>query len=88
MYDYVIKTLGNVRYVLDLERNLISLGALDLKGYKYTNEGGVLKVSRSALIETKGQKKTINLYVLLGFIVASEATVTTSFLLNCGVTGL
>ena len=50
MFDDVVRTLGNVKHVPDLKRNLISLGTLDSKGHKYTGEGGVLKVSKGALI--------------------------------------
>ncbi|KAF3665269.1 Retrovirus-related Pol polyprotein from transposon TNT 1-94 [Capsicum annuum] len=45
MFDGVVRTLGDVRYVPDLKRNLISLSTLDLSGYRYTGEGGVLKKS-------------------------------------------
>ena len=43
MFDGVVRTLGDVRHVHDLKRNLISLSTLDAKGYKYTCEGGVKK---------------------------------------------
>ena len=46
MFDGVVRTLGDVRHVPDLKRNLISLSTLDTKGYKYTSEGGVLKTSK------------------------------------------
>ena len=42
MFDGVLRTLGDVRHVLGLKRNLISLSTLDAKGYKYTGEGRVL----------------------------------------------
>ena len=48
--DGVVRTLGGIKHVLDLKRNLISLSALDTKGYKYTIEGGVLKISKGALV--------------------------------------
>ncbi|KAF3634914.1 putative vacuolar-processing enzyme-like [Capsicum annuum] len=43
MFNGVVRTLGDVRYVPDLKRHLISLSTLDSNGYKYTGEGGVLK---------------------------------------------
>lgn len=55
MLDGVVRTLGAVRHILDLKRNLISLCTLDSKVYKYIGEGGVLKVRKSALIVMKGQ---------------------------------
>ena len=54
MFDGVVRTLGDVRHILDLKRNLISLSTLDSKGYKYTSEGGVLKISKGALAVMKG----------------------------------
>ncbi|PON40738.1 hypothetical protein TorRG33x02_339640, partial [Trema orientale] len=77
MFDGVIRTLGGVRHVPDLKRNLISLSTLDSKGYKYTSEGGVLKVSKGALVVMKGQKRLAELYVLLGSTVIGEAAVST-----------
>ena len=46
MFNGVVRTLGDVRHVPDLKRNSISLSTLDAKGYKYTSEGGVLKISK------------------------------------------
>ena len=46
MFDGVVCTLGDVRHAPNLKRNLISLSTLDSKGYKYTGEGGVLKISK------------------------------------------
>ena len=46
MFDGVVFTLGDVRHVPDLKRNLISLSTLDAKGYTYTDEGGLLKISK------------------------------------------
>ncbi|RVX13013.1 Retrovirus-related Pol polyprotein from transposon TNT 1-94 [Vitis vinifera] len=43
--DKTCRTLGDVRHVLNLKRNLILLSILDSKWYKHTSEGGVLKGS-------------------------------------------
>ena len=59
MFDGVVRILGDVRYVPNLKRNLISLSTLDEKGYKYTSEGGVLKISKGALVVMKGHQKTV-----------------------------
>ena len=56
MHDGVVRTLGEVRYVPVLKKNLISSGALDTSGYKIMLEGGVLKVLSSALAMMKGKK--------------------------------
>jgi hypothetical protein len=36
MYDGIIRTLTDVRHILDMSKNLISLSTLDGKGYKYS----------------------------------------------------
>ncbi|KAI9180602.1 hypothetical protein LWI28_006414 [Acer negundo] len=54
MHDGTIRRLTDVRYVPDLKKNLISLGVLDVSGYKVTMEGGVLKVVRDAFLVMKG----------------------------------
>ncbi|CAN1242735.1 Retrovirus-related Pol polyprotein from transposon TNT 1-94 [Linum perenne] len=58
MFEGVVRTLTDVRHIPDLKRNLISLSTLDSKGYKYTGEGGVLKVSKGSLVIMKGDMKT------------------------------
>jgi hypothetical protein len=60
-----------VRHVPTMSRNLISLSTLDLKGYKYSASGGVLKVSKGSLIIMKGDMKAANLYVLRGDTITS-----------------
>lgn len=46
MFDRIVSTLGDVRYVPDLKKNFISLSTLDSNGYRYTGEGGFLKVTK------------------------------------------
>lgn len=36
MFDRVVRTLGGVAYVPKMRWNLISLGQLDSKGYRYS----------------------------------------------------
>ena len=52
IFDGIVKTLGDVKHVPYLKRSLISLSTLDLKWYKYTGEGGALKVSTAQSIRT------------------------------------
>lgn len=61
--DGVVKTLTNDRYIPDLKRNLISLGTFESLECKYSAEGGVLKVSKDALIVMKANRIG-SLYVL------------------------
>lgn len=74
--------------ILNLKRNLITLSTLYSKGYKYTSKGGVLKVSKGALIVMKGQRKFAQLFVLQGSTVIDDADVTTSSLSDDDVTRL
>ena len=46
MFDGVVRNLGDVRHIPDLKRHFLSLSTLDAKGYKYTDEGGALKISK------------------------------------------
>ena len=46
MFDGVVRTSCDV--------NLISLGTLDSNGYGYKSEGGVMKVTKGAMIMMKG----------------------------------
>lgn len=54
MFDGKFWTFGEVRHVPTLNRNIISLSTFDSKGYKYTGEGGVLKVSKGSRVVLKG----------------------------------
>nr|CAD1817878.1 unnamed protein product [Ananas comosus var. bracteatus] len=71
MYDGMVWILENVRHVPDLKKGLISLSELDNKGYKFTGQGGVIKVSKGALVVMKGIQVG-NLYKLLGSTMTNE----------------
>lgn len=75
-HDGVIRTLTGVRHIPELKRNLISLGSLEAHGCKYSAEGGVLKISKGALVLMKANRSG-SLYVLQGSIVAGIADVAT-----------
>ncbi|KAG8485684.1 hypothetical protein CXB51_019017 [Gossypium anomalum] len=47
IFDGVVRTLSDVRHVPELKRNLILLSTLNSKGYRYTAESGVLKISKA-----------------------------------------
>ena len=66
MFDGVVKTLCDVRHVPEMERNLISLGTLDSNDYGYKSAGGVMKVTKGAMVVMKGHKSSKNIYKLLG----------------------
>lgn len=73
MHDGIDRTLTDVRHILNLKKNLISLGALDSIGCKCTIEGGVMRVTKGALVVMRGQKNE-NLYVLQGSTVLGATT--------------
>ena len=66
MHNGYVWTLGDVRYVPTLGRNLISLGRLDTLGYRYSIRDGVKQVCRGSLMMMKGKKTNGNLYKLMG----------------------
>ncbi|KAE8657690.1 putative dead box ATP-dependent RNA helicase [Hibiscus syriacus] len=54
-----------------------TLGTLDSKGYKFSNEGGDMKICKDSLVALKGQRKNIKFYVLQGSPVLENAVVGT-----------
>ncbi|KAK3027503.1 hypothetical protein RJ639_040218, partial [Escallonia herrerae] len=54
MSDGIVRTLGDVRYIPDLKKNLISLGTLDSIDCSISIKGGVMKVSKGAMVIMKG----------------------------------
>ena len=88
MHDGIIRTLTDVRHILDMRKNLISLSTLDGKGYKYSGGDGVLKVSKGSLIVMKGDLKSANLYRLRGTTIICDAAVISNSLSNFDATNL
>ncbi|KAK4590942.1 hypothetical protein RGQ29_021226 [Quercus rubra] len=73
MFDGVVRVLSNVRHVLDLRKNLISLGVLNDLGYSYSSN---MKITKGALMVMNGQKVS-TLYKLIGNTVVRRVVVTT-----------
>ena len=65
LHDDKTRTLTDVRYVLGLKRNLISLGTLDELGFSYRAENGSMHVFKGDELILIGAKKN-GLYVLNG----------------------
>ncbi|GKV28505.1 hypothetical protein SLEP1_g37549 [Rubroshorea leprosula] len=86
MYGGMVKTF-EVRHVPGLKKNLISMIELDSKGCRYSCEGGVLKVSKGALVILKG-KKVGGLYHVQGSTINGICAVSTSSSLDKDVTRL
>ncbi|KAK3002885.1 hypothetical protein RJ639_019249 [Escallonia herrerae] len=76
MFDGIVRTLCDVRYIPDLKKNLISLGTLDSIDCSISIKGGVMKVSKGAMVIMKGQK-TGNFYKLMGNTIICGASVST-----------
>ncbi|KAK3025998.1 hypothetical protein RJ639_042155 [Escallonia herrerae] len=54
MFDVILRILGDVRYIPDLKKNLISLGTLDSIACSISIKGGVMKVSKGAMVVMTG----------------------------------
>ena len=76
MFDGQVRTLTNVRHVSDLKKNLLSLGALEARGYKFSSVDGGIKVTKSSMTILKGER-TVNLYKLTGCIIVGDASAAT-----------
>ena len=77
MHDQIVRTLGSVRYIPTLRKNLISLGILDKNGYTFTSTAGKLVITKGSHVVIKGEKLSNNLYRLLGDTVVGGASVST-----------
>ena len=53
MFDGQIRTLINVQHVSNLTKNLLSLGALKARGYKFSGADGAIKVTKGFVIFSK-----------------------------------
>ena len=63
MFDGMVKQLKKVRFVPASKKNLISVGALEAKGYKVTIEDGIMKFTHGAMVILQGVL-LYNLYYL------------------------
>lgn len=73
MFDGVVRSLGGVRYVPKLQKNLISLSRLDSKDCMCTIAKGVMEITRGGKILLKGEECG-GLYRLVGSTVSSTRT--------------
>ncbi|KAH9768832.1 Integrase catalytic domain-containing protein [Citrus sinensis] len=65
MFDGMVRELKEVRFFPALKKNLISVGALEAKGYKVTIEDGIMKFTHGAMVILQGVRRH-NLYYLKG----------------------
>jgi len=73
MFYGQVRTLTNFQYVLDLKKNLLSLGALEAQGYKFSGANGGTKVIKGSTTILKGER-IANLYKLIGSIIVGDAS--------------
>ncbi|KAH9689341.1 Integrase catalytic domain-containing protein [Citrus sinensis] len=66
MFDGTIHTIGEVRHVNGLKKNLLSLGQMDSHGYKTHVENGIMNIVNGALVLMKAEKIGTNLFMLKG----------------------
>lgn len=71
MHDGAERILSEVRYVPELKRNLISLGALDKGGFPFHAKDGTLKVSKGSLVVMKWIRNN-GIYSLIGSTVIGD----------------
>ena len=71
-HDGSTRVLTDVRYIPKLEKNLISLGTLESKGFTIILQNGILKVVSGALVVMKGIRRN-NLYLYQGSIAVGIA---------------
>ena len=57
MFDGIVRTLGDVRFIPELRKNLISPGQLDNLGLTYKAKGDILKVTKGSIVVIKAERK-------------------------------
>ena len=71
-HDGSTRLLIDVRYIPKLEKNLISLGTLESKGFTIILQNGILKIVSRALVVMKGIRRN-NLYLYQGSTIVGTA---------------
>ena len=72
MFDGMVRELKELRYIPQLKRNLISVGALKTLGLEVSIRDDVLKMTKGSIVVLKGVRRN-NLYYLKGSIVTPRA---------------
>jgi len=70
--DGLSVVLTNVRYIPDMDRNLLSLGTFEKAGYKFESENGILSIKAGSQVRLTGRRYD-TLYLLNWKPVASES---------------
>ena len=77
MDDGIVRELKEVRYIPQLKRNLISVGALEALGLVVSIRDGVLKMTKGSMVVMKGVRRN-NLYYLKGSTVTGQVETSSS----------
>ena len=77
MFDGIVRELKEVRYVPQLKKNLISVGALEILGLVVSIRDGVLKMTKGSMVVIKGVRWN-NLYYLKGSTVTRQVETSNS----------
>ena len=77
MEDGIVRKLKEVRYVPQLKRNLISVGALEALGIVIFVRDGVLKMIKGSMVVMKGVHRD-NLYYLKGSTITCQVDTSSS----------
>jgi len=65
MFDGMVCELKEVRYVPQVKKNFISVGALKALGPAVSVRDGILKITKGSMVVLKGVRRN-NLYYLMG----------------------
>ena len=71
VFDKIVRELKKVRYLTQLKRNYISVGALKKLGLEVSIRDGVLKMPKGSIVILKGVYRN-NLYYLKGSTVTGQ----------------
>ena len=63
IFDGIIHTIGEVRHVSGLKKNLLSLGQMDSHTYKTHVENEIMKTVKGMLVLMKVEKIDVNLFI-------------------------
>ena len=64
IFDGIIRTIGEVRHVNGLKKNLLSFGQMDSHGYKTHVQNRIMKIFKAALVLMKAEKIGVNIFML------------------------
>ncbi|KAL1543753.1 hypothetical protein AAHA92_20688 [Salvia divinorum] len=73
MHDGSIKMLGDVRYIPEIKRNLVSLGMLELKGYTFTSARGKMEVKKGQQTLMVAERRNSLYYLMAEAVVAGDS---------------